>query len=121
MTKTRVRACGSLDRLTSWIARGGGGGGGGVRGQVRDMGSGAVVGNVQGSECFAYGSAVVDPVLQRAWVFGSERDLCHRDEDSRCAAFWQGRAKAGNGVRAEARHSLSRFGGQPGGRLPQAP
>ena len=65
--------------------------------------SGEVVGNVQGSECFAYGSAVVDPVLKRAWVFGSERDLCggkSRDNSTACAPFWQGRRKAGNGVRA---------------------
>ena len=42
------------------------------------MDSGAIVGNVQGSERFAYGSAVVDPVLQRAWVFGSVMDICNR-------------------------------------------
>lgn len=46
--------------------------------RIRDMTTGAVVGNVQGSDCFSYGSAVVDPVLQRAWVFGSERDTCHQ-------------------------------------------
>ena len=64
--------------------------------------SGEGVGNVQGSECFAYGSAAVDPVLKRAWVFG-ERDLCggkSRDNSTACAPFWQGRRKAGNGVRA---------------------
>ena len=46
--------------------------------RIRDMDSGAIVGNVEGSERFAYGSAVVDPVFQRAWVFGSVMDLCNR-------------------------------------------
>ena len=46
--------------------------------RIREMKSGAIVGNVEGSERFAYGSAVVDPVLQRAWVFGSVMDLCNR-------------------------------------------
>jgi hypothetical protein len=71
--------------------------------RIRDMLSGEVVGNVQGSECFAYGSAVVDPTLQRAWVFGSERDLCggkNKTTSMACAPFWQGRTAEGNGVRA---------------------
>ena len=71
--------------------------------RIRDLLTGEVVGNVQGSECFAYGSAVVDPVLQRAWVFGSERDLCggkNKDNSSACAPYWQGRTARGNGVRA---------------------
>ena len=52
----------------------------------------------QGSECFAYGSAVVDPVRQRAWVFGSERDLCggrNHSSSTACAPFWQQRGAAG--------------------------
>ena len=71
--------------------------------RIRDLLSGEVVGNVQGSECFAYGSAVVDPVLQRAWVFGSERDLCgghNKTHSAACAPFWQGRTAESNGVRA---------------------
>ena len=71
--------------------------------RIRAMATGTVVGTVQGSECFAYGSAVVDPSSGRAWVFGSERDLCggqHKDDNPSCAPFWQGRPKAGNGVRA---------------------
>ena len=71
--------------------------------RVRSMDSGRVIGDVQGSECYAYGSAVVDPVLQRAWVFGSQRDLCGRGEgrssSQACAATW-GSSVAGNGVRA---------------------
>jgi hypothetical protein len=47
--------------------------------RIRNLETGAVVGNVQGSEKFAYGSAVVDPVTRRAWVFGSYRDLCRKD------------------------------------------
>ena len=75
--------------------------------RVRDMTTGAVLGNVQGSQCFAYGSMVVDPVLQRAWVFGSERDLCKNpglggcsQNCSACKPYWQGRSSVGNGVRA---------------------
>ena len=80
--------------------------------RIREMSSGRVVGNVQGSECFAYGSAVVDPVQQIAWVFGSERDLNggkNRSHSVHCAPFWQGRAHAGNGVRAWWSDDLQRW------------
>lgn len=46
------------------------------------MSTGEVVGNVQGSEGYAYGSAVIDPLTGTAWVFGSPRDLCHRGNNS---------------------------------------
>jgi hypothetical protein len=49
--------------------------------RIRDLATGAVVSNVQGSQSFAYGSAVVDPVTRKAWVFGSPRDLCHHAKD----------------------------------------
>ena len=71
--------------------------------RIRDMTTGAVLGNVQGSQCFAYGSLVVDPVLQRAWVFGSERDLCagkNKTQNSACKPYWQWRSSAGDGIRA---------------------
>jgi len=41
----------------------------------------------------------VDPVLQRAWVFGSARDLCHQPA-ALCASHWWGQSSPGNGVRA---------------------
>ena len=62
--------------------------------RIRDLVTGAVDGNVQGSERYAYGSAVVDPVTRRAWVFGSPRDLCispHRapgPDDNYVRAWW---------------------------------
>jgi|EP01047_Picozoa_sp_COSAG01_P040472 hypothetical protein len=80
--------------------------------RIREMSTGRVVGNVQGSECFAYGSAVVDPVREVAWVFGSERDLNggrNRSHSAHCAPFWEGRAQAGNGVRAWWSDDLQRW------------
>lgn len=44
--------------------------------RVRTMEGGTVVGVVTGSEGYAYGSAMVDPITSTAWVFGSHSDLC---------------------------------------------
>eukprot|EP00039_Didymoeca_costata_P022661 m.4938 g.4938 ORF g.4938 m.4938 type:complete len:285 (+) comp3143_c0_seq1:456-1310(+) len=50
------------------------------------MDTGEVIGNVQGSEGFAYGCAVVDPFANGgavAWVFGSPADLCSKNRTHR--------------------------------------
>jgi len=54
------------------------------------MATGAVVGNIQGSEGYAYGSAVVDAERNTAWVFGSHMDLCgdRRQVDDDIRAWW---------------------------------
>jgi hypothetical protein len=58
--------------------------------RIRTLVDGDVVSVVSGSEGYAYGSAVVDPIAGRAWVFGSHSDLCgdrvHRDNGIR--AWW---------------------------------
>jgi hypothetical protein len=56
------------------------------------MKGGEVVSNVQWSEGYAYGSAVVDPVTGLVWVFGSPADLCNRsrshDKPVYVRAWW---------------------------------